>query len=302
VSGGPRGGANDFRDGRVRSPGPYVAVLERRGRFLTAERMFAGEDHARLPGRRGASAGVVVGSARGVGAGARAGDIVLVQPRGRRGSGPRVLRRIGRPDRARDVIEALMLDRGLRRRFPEELEREAGEAARRASRSPGERRDLRALATFTIDPATARDFDDAISAEALGGGAWRIWVHIADVCAHVPEGGGLDREARRRATSVYVPGAVEPMLPHALSSDACSLIPGADRLAVTVELELELESGRMRRSSFYRSLIRSDARLDYDGVDRIFAGERRPEDPWAEPPTRARRQLRWGGRASEPEG
>ena len=146
-----------------------------------------------------------------------------------------MLRRIGRPDRARDVIEALMLDRGLRRGFAAELEQEAREAAAHAaSRSAGERRDLRSLATFTIDPASARDFDDAISAEAAADGVCRVWVHIADVCAHVPEGGALDREARRRATSVYVPGTVEPMLPHALSSDACSLMPGAERLAVTV--------------------------------------------------------------------
>ncbi len=189
-----------------------------------------------------------------------------------------------------------MLDRGLRRGFPDGLEEDARTAARAASRSPGERRDLRALATFTIDPASARDFDDAISAETLADGACRIWVHIADVCAHVDEGGALDREARRRATSVYVPGTVEPMLPHALSSEACSLMPDVDRLAVTVELELE--HGRVRRSAFYRSLVRSDARLDYDGVDRIFAGEDRARDPWAAAARlRPGRRRRGGGRA-----
>jgi ribonuclease R len=274
-----------------------VAVLERRGRFLTAERMFAGEDPGRMPGRRGAAAGAVVGPARGGDGGARAGDIVLLAPRGPRGTGPRVLRRIGRPDRARDVIEALMLDRGLQRGFPAELEQQARAAAGSASRSAAERRDLRSLATFTIDPASARDFDDAISAEALADGVWRLWVHIADVCAHVPEGGALDREARRRATSVYVPGTVEPMLPHALSSDACSLMPGAERLAVTVEFELE--GSRMRRSAFYRSLIRSDVRLDYDQVDRIFAGEQRAEDPWADPLACAREAADQLARARE---
>ncbi len=299
MSAGPRGGASDSRQGSARAPGTYVALLERRGRFLTAERMFPGEDPGRMPGRRGASASVVVGSARGGGGAARAGDIVLVQARGRSGSGPRVLHRIGRPDRARDVIEALMLDRGLRRTFSAELEQQARDGARTAARSAGERRDLRSLATFTIDPASALDFDDAISAETATGGACRIWVHIADVCAHVAEGGGLDREARRRATSVYVPGTVEPMLPHALSSDACSLMPGAERLAVTVELELELEGGRVRSSSFYRSLIRSDARLDYDGVDRIFAGVERPQDVWAQPLACARAAAAALARARE---
>ncbi|HTY97000.1 MAG TPA: RNB domain-containing ribonuclease [Solirubrobacteraceae bacterium] len=263
-----------------------MALLERQGRFLTAERLFPAREEDRLPGRRGASSRSVVGPARGAGGGggggARAGDIVLVRAtRGGRGSGLQVVRRIGRPDSARDVIEALMLDRGLRRGFPDGLEQDARTAAGAASRSPGERRDLRGLATFTIDPASARDFDDAISAETLADGACRVWVHIADVCAHVEEGGALDREARHRATSVYVPGTVEPMLPHALSSEACSLMPDVDRLAVTVELELD--HGKVRRSAFYRSLVRSDVRLDYEGVDRIFAGEGRAREPWAEP-------------------
>ena len=89
------------------------------------------------------------------------------------------------------------------------------------------RRDLTELPTFTIDPATARDFDDAISCEELGDEHWRVWVHIADVSAYVRPGNAVDREAYRRATSVYVPGAVEPMLPEALSNDACSLRPGS---------------------------------------------------------------------------
>jgi ribonuclease R len=98
--------------------------------------------------------------------------------------------------------------------------------------------DLRELPTFT-STADRKDFDDAISAERLGGGRIRIWVHIADVSAHVRPGSPVDREAHRRATSVYVPGKVEPMLPEALSNEACSLVPHADPLAVTVELDLE---------------------------------------------------------------
>src|SRR6202008_2394398 len=100
------------------------------------------------------------------------------------------------------------------------------------------------------------------------GDAVRVWVHIADVSAFVREGSVLDEEARTRAFSVYVPGGVEPMLPAALSNEACSLVPGADRLAVTTELELH--GAEVQRASFYRSLIRSDARLDYEQVDRIF--------------------------------
>ena len=175
-----------------------------------------------------------------------------------------------------------MLDRGLRRSFPPGVERAAQDA-----RPPDvPRRDLTALPTFTIDPVTARDFDDAISCEALGDEHWRVWVHIADVSAYVRPGGAVDREAYRRSTSVYVPGAVEPMLPEALSNDACSLRPGVERLAVTVELELR--GAETVKASFYRSTIRSDERLDYDRVDRVFAGEEAAEDPWAQPLAAAR--------------
>jgi ribonuclease R len=299
VTAGPTGGAGRAERKRPRSHAEsFVAVLERRGRFLTAERLFPA-DTSSAPARRGASARTVLGSSREV-SGARAGDIVLLRVRAGRGSSARVLRRVGRPDVARDVIEALMLDRGLRLEFDGALEDEAREAARRAAGGTRDRRDLRELATFTIDPASARDFDDAISAEDRGDGSIRVWVHIADVAAHVAEGSALDREAMRRGTSVYVPGAVVPMLPHALSSDACSLRPGAERLAVTVELELD--GGQVRRSAFYRSLIRSDARLDYEQVDRVFAGLEAAGERWEEPLRCARVAARALGEARERKG
>jgi ribonuclease R len=268
-----------------------VAVLQRRGRFLTALPLFApASDGERTPRRHGSPeivlASVRSGRARDGAAGVRAGDLVLVRP-ARRSARASVERVLGRPEIARDVIEGLMLDRGLARGFREDVEREArGAGERVAADGVGGRRDLRGLATFTVDPASARDFDDAISAEAHGGRRASVWVHIADVAAHVPEGSLVDREAHQRATSVYVPGAVEPMLPHALSSEACSLRPGADRAAVTVELSFD--GDRLAGAEFYRSLIRSDARLDYDQVDRVFAGREQARDPWAAPLEAAR--------------
>jgi ribonuclease R len=188
--------------------------------------------------------------------------------------------------KARDAVEALLRERLGFRGFKPALELEAGKAARAAEHHTGPRRDLTALSTFTVDPATARDFDDAVSAQREGSGA-RVWVHIADVAAHVPPDSPLDREARRRANSTYVPGAVEPMLPHALSSEACSLAPGVERLAVTAEIELG--PGMVpRRTRFYRSRIRSDARLDYDQLDAIFAGRVAPSAEVAEPLAAAR--------------
>jgi ribonuclease R len=179
-----------------------------------------------------------------------------------------------------------MLDNGLRRGFDPAVEREAREARDRGGRTDVNRRDLRDLPTFTIDPETARDYDDAISAEALDGGRTRVWVHIADVSAFVPPRSLVDREAYRRGTSVYVPGKVEPMLPEALSNDACSLVPAQDRSAVSVEMDFD--GHRVVRAAFHRSTIRSDARLTYPQVDQIFAGEERAEPLWQAPLEAAR--------------
>ena len=155
--------------------------------------------------------------------------------------------------------------------------------------APGDERvDLRELATFTIDPDDARDFDDAISARRNDDGTIRVSVHIADVSAYVTPGGAIETEAERRGTSVYVPGAVEPMLPEALSNGACSLRPGEDKLAVTVEMDMA--GTDVRRVRFLRTLIRSDRRLTYGQVDEIFAGGERAEDPGA---ARWRPHARW---------
>jgi ribonuclease R len=239
-------------------------VVERRGRFVTARSLF--DPGSSAPLERGA----------------RRLDrrIALVEFGGGRG---RVLRELGSPERARDVVEALLWERGLGRGFAPELEREAEAAAARANGSSGAnaRRDLRRLATFTVDPASARDFDDAVSARREDEGI-RLWIHIADVAAHVRPGSALEREAYERGNSTYLPGLVEPMLPHALSGGACSLSPGSERLAVTAELGLSPD-GAVRSASFYRSLVRSDARLDYDQLDQIFAGRASPPTAVVEP-------------------
>jgi ribonuclease R len=260
-----------------------AAVLERRGRFTVARPLFArprGEDDL-------GSGPLTVDPGK-----ARVGDLVLVSVKaGSRGARGKVVRKLGKPDVARDVIEALMLDRGLRRRFEPVVERAARESADAGgAQGSGARHDLRELATFTIDPRGAKDFDDAISATRLEDGGVRVWVHIADVAAFVPAGSPVDKEARRRATSVYVPGAVEPMLPPALSNEACSLVPGQARLVVTAELEFD--GPRVRKASFYRAVICSDERLDYDRVDRIFAGQEQAEQPWAAPLDAARAAAR----------
>lgn len=247
-----------------------VGVLRSKGRFMVVEPLF----------ERGRPVTVERDKRYAL------GDVVVVGP-GRGGKRARVVKRLGKPDNASVVLEALMLDRGLRRRFDPLIDRRAAEARDAGGhRHDVPRRDLRDLPTFTIDPATAKDFDDAISAERRDDGVIRVWVHIADVSAFVEPRSPVDREAMRRSTSVYVPGRVEPMLPEALSNDACSLVPGQDRLAVTAELDLR--DGACVRAAFFRSVIRSDERLDYDRVDRIFAGSEPARDPWAAPLAAAR--------------
>jgi ribonuclease R len=261
-------------------------------------------------GRGAGGKGGGAGSGKGAAGGSRARGTAPTgssggpgRARGGTGSDSRVVWPPQSREPARSLIEGLMRERGLARGFERNVQRAANRARDEGLDVRGDvsaRRDLTDLTTFTIDPASARDFDDAISAESLAGGGTRVWVHIADVSAYVPEGSPVDVEAQHRATSVYVPGAVEPMLPEALSNDACSLVFGRERLAVTAELELY--GAELRAASFYRSVIRSDQRLDYERVDRIFAGEEQAQKPWAEPLAAAREAAAALQRAREQSG
>src|SRR5204862_5987277 len=172
------------------------------------------------------------------------------------------------------VLEALLVEQGARVEFePNDLPTPSLEG----------RVDLRELPTYTIDPDTAKDFDDALSFRREPDGI-RAWVHIADVSFFVPAGRPLDRGAADRATSVYVPGRVAPMLPHELADDLCSLRPGVDRACVTVEFP------PCGDPLFYRSTIRSRHRLAYGQVERILAGHEAAE-PELEEALRATDEL-----------
>jgi ribonuclease R len=174
----------------------------------------------------------------------RPGDLVVVRTgRGR----ARVVRELGRASNIETVLEGLLLHAGARTDF---------EPYEAPEPDVSDRVDLRDQLCFTIDPETAKDFDDAIGVQQEDGG-FRAWVHIADVAAYLPSGVPLDQGAATRAFSTYVPGRVAPMLPPTLSEDRCSLRPHQDRLCVTVELPPD---GPPR---FYRSVIRSKARLTY---------------------------------------
>lgn len=131
-------------------------------------------------------------------------------------------------------------------------------------------RDLTERFVFTIDPADAKDFDDALSLDYLEDERlWRLGVHIADVSHYVPWNSSVDLDARRRATSVYLADRVIPMLPPALSDELCSLKPGEVRRSMTADLYLN-DAGEFVRADFYPALIRSDARLAYNEADAIL--------------------------------
>ena len=138
-----------------------------------------------------------------------------------------------------------------------------------------DREDLRAKFIVTIDPDDARDFDDAIDVEKIDNQGWQLGVHIADVSAYVNPESALDREARRRGNSVYLPDRVIPMLPERLSNGVCSLKPGVDRLTHSVFIQFD-KSGREKSARFAKSVIRSARRLTYKEAYAILKS--RPTD------------------------
>ncbi len=175
----------------------------------------------------------------------------------------RVLERLGDPQAPRMVSLIAIHQHGLRDAFPDEVLAEA-EAAEPAGAEG--REDLRALPFVTIDPADARDHDDAVAAmpddDPDNPGGHVVWVAIADVAQYVRPGSALDAEAKLRGNSTYFPDRVVPMLPERLSADLCSLLAGQDRPVVAVRMVLDAE-GRKRAHRFARGVIRSRAGLSY---------------------------------------
>lgn len=209
--------------------------------------------------------------------GARDGDVVLVRVtswgdahRGPAGEVEEVLGKLGDP--GVDVL-AVAYGHELPMDFPPEVEAEARrlkEAGVRAAHQP-DREDLRGQLIFTIDPADAKDHDDALSIQRGEDGLWEVGVHIADVSHYVEEGGEIDQEAFRRATSVYLVDRVIPMLPETLSNDLCSLRPHEDRFAISLLLRLD-DDGDVRDHRVVRSVIRSAHKLAYEDAQAVIDG------------------------------
>lgn len=209
---------------------------------------------------------------------ARDGDVVrahiVTYPSRHTSAVAQVVQVIGRADDD-DIAEKVLIDRnGIETEFSAAALDEAASCTLdvEAALAEPDRRDLRDVLTFTIDPVDARDFDDAVSVERRPDGGWHLGVHIADVSSYAPFGSSIDLDARRRATSTYLPDRVIPMLPEALCDDLCSLRPDCDRLAFTVDLGIDA-GGQVVSSGFHPSVIRSDARLDYGQVQSFYDRE-----------------------------
>ena len=154
--------------------------------------------------------------------------------------------------------------------LPVSFSAKAEQEAFHALPEPGkdQRSDLREIKHYTIDGADAQDFDDAVAVVKKRDG-FRLYVSIADVGAYVKPGSVLDKEAYARGTSVYFPGTVIPMLPENLSNNLCSLVPGTDKLTLTVVIDYSRD-GKIRNKQFLRSLIKSHHRFAYSTVKQII--------------------------------
>lgn len=189
---------------------------------------------------------------------------------------------LGDPDDPRTEVEKILANAGIEDTFPPEVEAEAQAFATEVTEADKvDRADLRHVPFVTIDPETARDFDDAVALEPHGQG-FRLWVAVADVSHYVREGRPLDTEARARGSSVYLPNRAIPMLPEALSSHMCSLVPQQDRLAMVVRVDFD-RHGVPKDADFCAAIIHSRERFDYPGVAAALEGDLRGKRKKYEP-------------------
>lgn len=227
--------------------------------------------------------------------GVEPGDIVsarIVDYPSRTESGVVTLeRRIGDANEPSLGIECVMARYGLVDGYPQAAVDEAASLAVDVEGALADplRHDIRDRFAITIDPVDARDFDDAISVARTVRGGWMLGVHIADVSHYVDWESAIDLEARRRSTSVYLADRVLPMLPERLCNDLCSLRPDEDRLAFTVDIELDAQ-GRVRTYEPYPSVIRSRVRMDYGAADALLR-EGEPDGAALDAAARGRAEL-----------
>lgn len=185
-----------------------------------------------------------------------------------------VVKVLGKAGEHNTEIHAILMEFGLNPEFPKDVMDEADKMPVIIPEAEiATRKDFRQTLTITIDPADAKDFDDAISFKVLGDNKYEVGVHIADVSHFVTEGSLLDKEAYARATSVYLVDRVVPMLPEKISNELCSLVPDEDRLCFAAVFELD-GKGKILKEWFGKTVIHSHRRFSYEEAQEILeAGE-----------------------------
>lgn len=174
------------------------------------------------------------------------------------------------------AMKEILLDNGFILNFPDEVMEETSKLPQEIPQEEiGKRKDFRKVTTFTIDPYDAKDFDDAISIRLLKTGNYEVGVHIADVSHYVRPGSALDAEAYKRATSVYLPDRVLPMLPEKISNELCSLRPHEDKLTFSAMFEMTAD-GKVKNKWIGRTVIHSDHRFTYEEVQEVIESGKGP--------------------------
>ncbi|MDL2308829.1 ribonuclease R [Bacteroidales bacterium OttesenSCG-928-C03] len=206
--------------------------------------------------------------------GAKTGDKVVViitdWVQGTRSPLGEVLHVLGKPGENNVEMNAILAEYNFPLSFPEDVEKEAESLNRPIPEEEiRKRRDFRDIYTYTIDPADAKDFDDAISYQKLDNGLHRVGVHIADVSHYVRPGSRIDQEAYDRATSIYLVDRTIPMFPEVLSNNLCSLRPREDKLCYSAVFDLD-DQAKVRKEWFGRTVIHSDRRFSYEEAQEII--------------------------------
>ncbi|MDR9469369.1 ribonuclease R, partial [Marinospirillum sp.] len=261
------------KDGRGRREGVIVEVLERGVTQLVGRLKFQSSGFALvIPENPSLHHEVLVPPDQLMGA--KEGEMVQVEilehPAARKKVAGKIVEILGDFMSAGMEIEVALRSYDLPFEWPDEVTRQAEGLSDQVSEEDKKNRvDLRKLPLVTIDGEDAKDFDDAVYCEKSTTGGWKLWVAIADVSHYVRVNSPLDNEARKRATSVYFPGRVIPMLPEALSNGLCSLNPQVDRLCMVCEMNIS-KQGKLTRYKFYEGVMRSQARLTYTQVGALL--------------------------------
>ena len=258
---------------RGRSPvGRVIKVLDRAHETVVGTFRRSGSFGVVHPRNRRISREILV--AQGDQEKASEGDVVVARittfGTGKMGPTGRIETVLGKSSDPGVDILSVIHDYGLPLAFPESVVSAARDAVSQRRKDPGElRTDRRDLHVFTIDPADAKDHDDGLSIRPLEDESWEVGIHIADVSHFVRPDDEVDLEAFKRGTSVYLVDRVIPMLPHELSTDACSLLPDTDRFAVSVFVTVD-PVGRVREARFERTEIRSRHKLSYEEAQAVL--------------------------------